>query len=57
MFRTRKSSGFWCRSKLCGMLFMLAGLIIMMIIVPKWAWAGIVCALMIVIGFLLWRYC
>ncbi len=57
MFRTRKGSGFWCRGKLCGMLFMLAGLIIMMIIVPKWAWAGIVCALMVVIGFLLWRYC
>lgn len=57
MFRTRKGSCFWCRGKLCGMLLMLAGLIIMMIIVPNWAWAGIVCVLMVVIGFLLWRYC
>lgn len=39
------------------MLLMLAALILMMIIVPRWAWAGVICSALLVIGFLLWKYC
>lgn len=55
MFRLRVSS--CCRGKIGGALLMLCGLIIMMLIVPGWAVAGIICVAMIVIGFLLWRFC
>jgi len=51
-----KNKGF-CRSRACGMLLMLAGLVLMMIIVPGWAWAGVICGAMLIIGFLLWKYC
>ena len=54
MFRSNKG---FCRSRICGMLLMLAGLVIMMIIVPRWAWTGIICAVMTIIGFLLWKFC
>ena len=46
-----------CRGKIGGALLMLCGLIIMMLIVPGWAVAGIICVAMIVIGFLLWKFC
>lgn len=54
MFRNNRA---WCRGRVCGMLLMLVGLILMMIIVPRWAWAGIVCLAAIMIGFILWRFC
>ncbi len=54
MFNKNKN---WCRGRLCGMLMMLAGLILMMIIVPRWAWAGVICTVMLITGFVLWKYC
>ncbi|MBQ4088795.1 MAG: hypothetical protein IJC56_02810 [Clostridia bacterium] len=57
MNKPRRQSGSWCRSRTAGLILMLAGLIIMMLIVPRWAWAGIICAVMILGGFILWRYC
>lgn len=57
MYRFRKGSGGMCRGRFCGMLLMLAGLIIMMLIVPRWAWAGIVCVVMVLAGFVLWKFC
>ena len=54
MFRSGRGI---CKSRACGVLLMLAGLILMMIIVPYWAWAGIICAALTVIGFILWKFC
>lgn len=45
------------KNKLWGMVLMIAGLVLMMIIVPCWAWAGIVCAIMVIAGFAIWRHC
>ncbi|MBQ4088690.1 MAG: hypothetical protein IJC56_02245 [Clostridia bacterium] len=54
MFRSNRGM---CKSRIFGILLMLAGLIIMMIIVPYWAWTGIICTVITVIGFLLWKFC
>ena len=54
MFRSNRSL---CKSRVCGMLLMLAGLVIMMIIVPRWAWAGIICVALMIVGFILWKFC
>lgn len=45
------------RGKFAGILLMLAGLVLMMLIVPYWAWAGIICIVMILGGFIFWRFC
>ena len=55
MFRVRG----WQRPGSCGRVWgiamMILGLVLMMIIVPCWAWAGVLCAALIAAGFLIWR--
>ena len=39
----------------CGVAVMIAGIVLMMLVVPRWAWAGILCACVIAAGFVIWR--
>lgn len=55
MFCMRSSRRASPCAKACGIALMIAGLILMMIIVPVWAWAGVLCAALIVTGFILWH--
>ena len=54
MNRMRRQGG---RGRAAGLALMLVGLVIMMLIVPYWAWAGIICAVTIIVGFIIWRFC
>ena len=56
MFRTRHTGRLCDKARMIGFLLMLTGLILMMVIVPGWAWAGLLCAALILAGFLIW-YC
>ena len=38
-----------------GIVIMIVGIVLMMLVVPRWAWAGILCACVIVAGFVIWR--
>lgn len=54
MFRLKCATGSR-RGRACGFLMMLFGLVLMMLTVPGWAWAGLLCGVLILIGFILWQ--
>jgi len=41
--------------KILGAALMAAGFILLLILVPYWAWAGLLCVALIVLGFIIWK--
>lgn len=53
----KKRSG-WRRpcSRTLGLILMLAGVLVLILFLPKWLWASVLGVILISVGFLLWRF-